>query len=86
MDGVTIMTTRTTHSVEHSSGRRDAEARQYSVYYAIGMVLFLPYVVATRLLPRTARSRALGSGTGDGSILQQTRAEVHNVLAFVFMA
>lgn len=81
-----MMTTRTIDSVEHSSGRKDADARQYSVYYAIGMALFLPYVVATRLLPRTAQRRVLGSGSSECSILQQTRAEVHNVLAFVFMA
>jgi hypothetical protein len=80
------MTTRTTHSVDHNAGRKDADARQYSVYYALGMMLFLPFVVATRLLPRTAQRRVLGSGASGSSILQQTRAEVHNVLAFVFMA
>jgi len=80
------MTLRMTTHVDHSSERRDADARQYSMYYAIGMALFLPYVLATRLLPRSVQRRALGAGSSDGSILQQTRAEVHNVLAFVFMA
>lgn len=81
------MTTRTHDPIELSTKRRDADERQYAVYYAVGFILFLPYVVMTRLLPRSAQARMLSSVSSvRHSVLDQTRAEVRNVLAFVFMA
>ncbi|NJK88241.1 MAG: hypothetical protein HC923_01840 [Myxococcales bacterium] len=49
-------------------------------------MLLLPMVAAGRLLPRSWRRSWQLSGSRDGSIFVETSAEVHNVLAFVFMA
>jgi hypothetical protein len=76
----------TTRDMIHGSAkRRVADERQYSVYYALGFALFLPFVMVARLLPGVRPPRQLASGDRE-SVLEQTRAEVHNVLAFVFMA
>jgi len=81
------MMTGTRSAMKDSSRRRDADARLYSVYYAVGFILFLPFVMVTRLLPRTAHRREIEASCGGrASILDQTRTEVNNVLAFVFMA
>lgn len=80
------MTTRMTHAMEHRTKRRSSDERQYHVYYAVGFVLFLPFVVASRILPRPGY-RTISSGAGDRlSVFEQTRDQVNNVLAFVFMA
>ncbi|MEM1025266.1 MAG: hypothetical protein AAGD10_02240 [Myxococcota bacterium] len=66
-------------SVATTRTRRISEERQYRLYYALGFITALPVVALSRLVPRRR-------GTARSTVLEETHAHVHNVLAFVFMA
>jgi len=66
-------------SVATTRTRRVSDERQYRMYYALGVFAALPMVALSRLVPRRR-------GTARLTVLEETHAHVHNVLAFVFMA
>lgn len=68
-------------------GRRTVEARQFRLYLILGFALFLPVVMVNRVLKWQWAGRRTGvAPRPQESIFTETKAEVQNALAFVFMA
>ncbi len=62
---------------------RAADRRQYHVFATLAFIAFLPFVATRRALPETwVRRRFAERGHG---VIDETRAEVHEVLTFLFM-
>ena len=67
--------------------RKVLETRQFRVYMVLGFALFLPVVAVNRVLRWQWHGRRFAaSPRPHESILSETKAEVQNALAFVFMA
>ena len=68
-------------------GRRSVEARQFQVYMVLGFALFLPVVMINRVRKLRWQGRRFAAAPPKReSIISETKAEVQNALAFVFMA
>ena len=72
--------------VERSETKR-IEARQFQVLMVLCFALFLPVVFMSRILKLQWHGRRLPAAPRQReSIISETKAEVKNALAFVFMA
>jgi len=68
----------------HRAGAKAGEGKwEYRFYFAILFVLFLPVVLASRLLPRAWRPF---KSLSRASVLTETRAAANTVVPFIFMA
>lgn len=68
-----------------SNRRRDARGWTYSVYYVMGLLLILPFMLPSLLMPRSwRRGRFPDVRRNPRSVLSEAHAELSNALAQVF--
>ena len=73
------------HTYKLVKERRTAKAWMYYAYYATGLLLIMPFVLPSVLVPRAwRRQKFAGLPKNQPSVLSEVHAELSTALAHVF--